>query len=153
MSDIVRPKSVLFLCDQNAIRSPMSEHLLRFLSQGGVYCDSAGVSSGTANGFMPAVMSEIGIDASAHEPKLIEELDDTWFDLVVTHSPRAQRAAPGLDWLKDENILHWPAQDPEFTQGSRERILDAYRSVRDSLAERLVEHFGFPIPDFLSPKS
>jgi hypothetical protein len=39
------------------------------------------------------------------------------------------------------DVEYWPTPDPTLETGSRERVLDAYRAVRDSLEARIVERF------------
>jgi hypothetical protein len=35
------------------------------------------------------------------------------------------------------DVLYWPTLDPTVIEGSRERVLEAYRNVRDGLLERI----------------
>jgi hypothetical protein len=37
-------------------------------------------------------------------------------------------------------VFYWPTLDPTAIEGSRERVLEAYRNVRDGLLER-IENF------------
>ena len=56
------PGAVLFACSQNAIRSPMAEGLMRHFYGRCVYVQSCGVRTGEPDGFVVAVMDELGID-------------------------------------------------------------------------------------------
>ena len=40
------------------------------------------------------------------------------------------------------DVEYWPTPDPVGLQGSREQQLDAYRSVRDGLMQRIRLRFG-----------
>jgi protein-tyrosine-phosphatase len=64
-----RRGAVLFACSRNAARSPIATSILKHLAGRRVYVDSAGVRAGEPDPFAAAVMEEIDIDLSAHEPK------------------------------------------------------------------------------------
>jgi protein-tyrosine-phosphatase len=143
------PDSVLFSCTHNAVRSAMAEGLLKHLQGHRLYVDSAGVREGEADGFMIAVMDELGIDMSKHRTKTFDELQDSSFDLIVSLSPEAQHRAVEMTRTMACDVEFWPTHDPTHVEGSREQILDAYRGVRDSLLERLKARFPLdprPVP-------
>ncbi len=135
-----RVQSVLFVCAQNAVRSPMAEALARHYFGKSVYVQSAGVRKGEADGFIMAALDEIGIDATKHKPRTLDELEE-WeglnFDLIVSLSPEAHHAALELTRTLAADVEYWPTADPTIAQGSREQKLDAYRDVRDGLAYRI----------------
>ena len=78
----LRPTAVLFACGMNSVRSPMAEALTEKLFPGQIYVRSAGVRSGKIDPFVDAVMAEMGVDMSRHQPKTFEDLDESGFDLV-----------------------------------------------------------------------
>jgi protein-tyrosine-phosphatase len=135
------PGSVLFACSHNAIRSPMAEAILKFLHGHRIYVDSVGVRAGELDGFAVAAMDEIGIDLSRHTPKDFDELEDDYFDLVVSLSPEAQHRAVELTRHTSCEIEFWRVPDPSAIEGSREVRLDAYRAVRDLLMDRIQARF------------
>ncbi|HRY05995.1 MAG TPA: low molecular weight phosphatase family protein [Hyphomicrobiaceae bacterium] len=139
------PGAVLFACSMNAVRSPMAAAMLRHLAGKRVYVESAGVRAGDPDGFAAAVMSEIGIDMSAHMPRTIAELNDTSFDLVVTLSPEAHHQALELTRTMAVDVEYWPTIDAtvHLGQGNREQMLHYYRGVRDNLFERIMQRFCF----------
>jgi protein-tyrosine-phosphatase len=142
------PGSVLFACTQNALRSPMAEALMKYLHGRRVYVQSAGVRPGTIDPFVIAVLDEIGIDLSGHRPRAFDDLEDDYFDLVISLSPEAQHRAVELTRSSSCQIEFWPVLDPSLTTGSREVQLDAYRKLRDDLLERLERRFpprGAPV--------
>ena len=61
--------SVLFCCTSNAIRSPIAAELARWRTRGRVHIDSCGARPGEADGFVIAVLDEIGLDGPEEEPK------------------------------------------------------------------------------------
>ncbi|MGV6874390.1 arsenate reductase ArsC [Pseudochelatococcus sp. B33] len=137
-----RVQSVLFMCALNAVRSPMAEGLARHYFGRSLYVASAGVRPEEVDPFALAVMEEIGIDMSGHRPRTLQELEDTGFDLIVTLSPEAHHQAMELTRTLAVDVEYWPTFDPTAVQGSREQRLDAYRSVRDGLTQRITERFG-----------
>src|SRR3712207_3724543 len=120
----------------NAVRSPMAEAIARHYFGKSVYVQSAGVRKGETDGFMASILSEIGIDASKHKPRTLRELAE-WeglnFDLIISLSPEAHHAALELTRTIAADVEYWPTPDPTITQGSREQVLDAYRTIRDGL--------------------
>ena len=137
------PGAVLFACTTNTVRSPMAAAILRHLAGRGVYVESAGVRTDSADAFAAAVMEEIGIDISRHTPHTLRELHDTSFDLIVTLSPEAHHQALELTRTMAVEVEYWPTFDATLMigHGSREQILEAYRAVRDGLFARIKQRF------------
>lgn len=130
--------TVLFVCSMNSVRSPIAAALARKHFPGRLIVRSAGVRSGKADGFVEEVMEEIGIDMSVHTPHTMDELAANHFDLVITLSTDASEAFKqrGID---AGEIEHWPTPDPTETEGNRESVLSAYRTLRDTLQKRVRE--------------
>jgi protein-tyrosine-phosphatase len=137
-----RVQAVLFMCNYNAVRSPAAEAIARHYFGKSIYVQSAGVRTGEPRDpFMVAALDEIGIDASRHKPRTIEELEE-WeglnFDLIVTLSPEAHHKAIALTHTLAADVEYWPTPDPTLNQdGTREQRLDGYRDVRDGLTYRI----------------
>jgi protein-tyrosine-phosphatase len=140
------PQAVLFVCGQNAVRSPMAANMFRHLFRAPTYVASAGVRKGELDPFAVAAMDEVGIDIAEHRPMTFEELED-WeglnFDLIVTLSPEAHHKALELTRTLAADVEYWPTPDPTVAEGSREQRLDAYREVRDMLMRRIKERFAW----------
>lgn len=132
-----RPGSVLFACTLNKVRSPMAEAIGKHFFGREIYFASAGVKRGESDEFAIAAMDEIGIDMVKHRPHTFEDLEDAYFDLIVTLSPEAHHKALDFTRTIASDVVYWPTLDPTAVEGSRERILDAYRSVRDGLIKRI----------------
>jgi len=139
-----RPSSVLFVCGQNVVRSPMAAAIARHLFPNSIYVRSAGVRPGDPDPFAQAVMQEIGLDLGQHRPKLLEDLEDTNFDLAVTLAPEAHHRVLDLARTDAVEVEYWPIIDPSAAMGSRAQILDSYRAVRDELHRRIRARFGLP---------
>ena len=142
------PGSILFACTHNAIRSPMAEAVMKYLHGRRVYVDSVGVRPQPLDPFVLAALDEIGIDLSRHRAKGFDDLEDDYFDLVISLSPEAQHRAVELTRTSSCEIEFWPTMDPSLITGSREQRLAAYRALRDELLQRLGRRFpptGAPI--------
>jgi protein-tyrosine-phosphatase len=135
------PSSVLFACTMNAVRSPMAEAILKYLHGRHIYVDSAGLRRGELDPMAVAVLDEIGIDVSRHKPKSFDQLEDGFYDLIVTLSPEAQHRAIELTRTMACDVEFWNTFDPTIVEGTREQRLDAYRQVRDTLMRRIRERF------------
>ncbi|MDX6749468.1 arsenate reductase ArsC [Geminicoccaceae bacterium 1502E] len=135
------PASVLFACTMNAIRSPMAEALLKFFHGHRIYVQSVGVRQGELDPMVVQVLDEIGIDLSRHRPRTFDDLEDTFFDLVISLSPEAQHRAVELTRSSSCELDFWHMPDPSVIEGSREQRLDAYRALRDMLLRRIRERF------------
>lgn len=138
------PGSVLFACTMNSIRSPMAEAILKFLHGRHIYVQSAGVRAGTLDPFAVEVMDEIGIDLARHRPRRFDDLEDSYFDLVISLSPEAQHRAVELTRGNATDLEFWNLPDPSLAQGSREQVLEAYRALRDTLMRRIRARFPLP---------
>ncbi|HMK80489.1 MAG TPA: arsenate reductase ArsC [Xanthobacteraceae bacterium] len=139
-----RPQAVLFACGLNAVRSPMAASLFRHYF-GRTYVGSAGVRKGELDPFAVAAMEEFGLDIAKHRPHTFEELEG-WeglnFDLIVTLAPEAHHKALELTRTLAAEVEYWPTPDPTVAEGTREQRLEAYRAVRDQLAQRIRQRFG-----------
>jgi len=129
--------AVLFLCNRNAIRSPMAAALLGHL---GGEAESAGVTPGEPDPLSGAVLEEIGLTLP-QAPRPVDALKLGRFGLIVALSPQAQHRALELTRNLHVPVEFWQVADPSLADGSREQRLAAYRSVRDELLKKLKERF------------
>ncbi len=137
------PQAVLFACALNAVRSPMAAAILRHLMGDRIRVASAGVRAGITDPYAVAVMDEIGIDISDHEPATLKELDADTFDLIITLSPEAHHHGVEMTRVTPAEVEYWPTPDATvlLESASREELLAAYRDVRDSLFQRIKTRF------------
>lgn len=143
----MQPSAILFACTMNAVRSPMAAALMRHLAAEtlgarGLHIESAGVRAGDLDPLAVEAMGEIGLAIGTHKPRRFEELEDGFFDLVITLSPEAQHKAVEMTRSAATEVEYWPIMDPTAVEGSREQRLGAYRAVRDQLLERLKQRFS-----------
>lgn len=143
---------MLFACNFNRVRSPMAEALLKRFVGDRIFVDSCGLKhprdafADAAEGLQvdplaAEVMAEVGCDLSNYKVKTFDELQDDSFDLVISLTPEAQHRAVEMARGRAAEIEYWPIHDPTLTEGSRQARLEAYRMVRDSLAQRIARRF------------
>ena len=121
----------------------MAAALLRHYYGHRIYVESVGVRRASdVDGFAVAVMAEMGLDISRHEPRTFEDLEDSSFDLIITLSPEAQHRAVEMTRTMACDVEYWNTFDPTSVAGSRETRLESYRQVRDGLMVRIRERFG-----------
>ncbi|MCJ8506370.1 low molecular weight phosphatase family protein [Rhizobium lemnae] len=144
-SQLIRPGAILFMCGMNAIRSPMAEAIAKRLLPPDIYVRSAGVKAGEADPFVDVVLDEIGLSRPKHPPQTLDELEDDYFDIIVTLSPEAHHRALEATRAQAIDVEYWQTADPTLETGTRERILDAYRGVRDELLKRIEARFALPL--------
>jgi len=132
-------QSILFLCNMNAVRSPMAAALLRLRAKGAACVDSAGVYEGGLDPFVEIVMRELNVSMHDHEPKTLSDVDLSDVDLIIALTPEARAAAERV--APREKIEFWPTDNPSEERGDREAVIDAYRRVRDAMAKKLDARF------------
>ena len=139
-----RPSAVLFACNLNIIRSPMQRLCSAIWAPASMSIPVIRIGA-EVDGFMIAVMAEIGIDLTAHHPKTFDELADAYYDLIIFLSPGGPASRDRDDRAMACDIEYWPTMDATLAGGGREERLAAYRQVRDHLAARIAARFG-PLP-------
>ncbi len=137
--------SVLFVCNQNSVRSPMAEILLRQAAAAAraedrVAAVSAGVYEGAPDPFLPATLEEVGAPAPASPPQDLAATDLSKFDLFVALTHEAEAALK--EQVAADKIEFWDTENPSLTRGSRDQIMESYRRVRDALAAQIAARFA-----------
>ena len=131
MSDKLK---VLFLCTGNSCRSQMAEGWARHLKGEQIEAFSAGNETHGLNPNAVKVMAEAGVDISNHHSKLVSELSDINFDVVVTVCDNAHESCPIFPGKA--RVIHHSFDDPPAVAkqaASEEKALDCYRRVRDEI--------------------
>jgi arsenate reductase (thioredoxin) len=127
---------VLFLCTENSCRSQMAEGLVNHDLAGKVKAFSAGVRPSRVNPRAIQVMTELGIGISHHRSKSVDDLKGEQFDLVITVCDHAAEQCPMFPG--NTEILHVSFPDPAQATGTEEKIMTAFRRVRDDLRGQLI---------------
>ncbi|RVA88392.1 protein-tyrosine-phosphatase, partial [Mesorhizobium sp. M7A.F.Ca.CA.004.01.1.1] len=77
-------------------------------------------------------------------PRTMDDLEDDYFDLIVTLAPEAHHAALELTRSLAVEVEYWPTPDPTDASGTREQIMASYRDVRERLKVRIGRRFLLP---------
>lgn len=105
------------------------------------YVQSCGLAAGEIDDLMVAIMSEKGIDMSAHNSRTLDELGDASFDVVITFTAAAGEAAKAYFEDTDTLIEVWPTPDPTAGTLDVRSMMNNYRAVRDYIDGRLARRF------------
>lgn len=126
--------SILFLCVANSARSQMAEGLARRLFLG-FRIQSAGSHPSRVNPLAIEVLAELGIDASGHASKSVEDIDPASVELVITLC--AEEVCPLF--LGRAERLHWPIPDPASDDPALtvDDLRTRFRTGRDEIHRRL----------------
>ena len=120
--------NVLFVCVANSGRSVMAERLFREAARGRHQVRSAGSEPSSAS--HPQVVEalrEVGIDASDHVPRKLDQEALAWADVAVsTCSEEVCPVTPGV------RRISWVFEDP------KDLPLERVREIRDDI-EKSVE--------------
>ena len=141
------PQSVLFCCDQNSVRSPMAEGLMKRIVGTRVYVQSAGVQNERdIDGFAIAACHEIGVELSRHRSRSFDDMqalgeDIAGFDLIVALSPASHRRALELTRAQHVTVEFWDVLDPTGIGENRETKLAAYRMTLAQIRNKIESRF------------
>jgi arsenate reductase (thioredoxin) len=123
--------NVLFVCTANGGRSVMAERLLNREAGGRHRARSAGSDPGAAA--HPQVLEallEVGIDASDHVPRRLDDEAVEWADVVVATCDDACPIVPG------KRYVAWRLPDPKHEP------IERVREIRDDIAARVHDLVG-----------
>jgi arsenate reductase len=115
--------NVLFVCVGNSGRSLMAERLFRRAAQGKHHARSAGSQPGSApHPQVVEALREIGIDASDHAPRKLDQDALDWADIAV--STCSEEVCPVTPSVRR---IGWVFEDPENLP------LERVRQIRDEM--------------------
>jgi arsenate reductase len=119
---------VLFVCVANSGRSVMAERLFRAEANGRHEARSVGSSPGPApHPQVVEALREVGLEASDHVPRALDDEAIAWADVVVATCDDACPVVPG------KRYVAWDLPDP------KNRQLDEVRAIRDDIATRVAK--------------
>lgn len=123
---------ILVLCTGNSCRSHLAEGILRrALGDGYVVASAGSKPAGYVHPMAVQVMSEIGIDISAHTSKHVDEFLDQRVETVITVCGNADQACPVFPGKINRH--HFPFDDPAHATGSEQERIAVFRQVRDEI--------------------
>lgn len=126
-------KGILFLCVANSARSQIAEGIGRALAPAGVAIWSAGSHPTHVRPEAVQVLAEVGIDATQHFSKHVNDIPADQIDTVITLC--AEEECPLF--LGNAERLHWGLPDPAAVTGTADERLDAFRATRDEIRRRI----------------
>ena len=122
-----QPKTIAFICVENARRSQMAEGFAEALGKGKVNVFSAGSRpSSQIDPLVIEVMKEKGIDLSSRHPKGLNDLPPVEVDYLVTMG--CEETCPAAPARK---IIEWDIPDPKG------KPIDEIRRIRDMLEAKV----------------
>ncbi len=128
-------KKVLILCTGNSCRSQMAEAIINDRLGDTWEAVSAGTQpAGYIHPKAIAALKEIGIEHQGIS-KSTDQFRGTHFDLVVTVCDDAAENCPV--WLGKGMRVHLGFPDPAKATGTEEEVMDAFRSVRDDILQKI----------------
>ncbi len=126
--------TILFLCTGNSCRSQMAEGWANHLLAPSVQAFSAGTKPHELNRLAVRAMNECGVDISGHQPKSLESVQATRFDLMITVCDNAAKSCPRP--LAGAKTIHVPFDDPPKLAANAvddDEAMAHYRRVRDEI--------------------
>ncbi|MGB3456955.1 MAG: hypothetical protein WBG08_07750 [Litorimonas sp.] len=125
---------LLFVCQLNMVRSPIAEGLARSKGYDAVSC---GLTPGEEpDELMMAIMREVGVDMSAHDPRSLHSVQDERFDHIIAFSDDTYAAAEAV-FGADAPLQLWNLPMPATGSYDVRAIMDAYRAIRSIISNRL----------------
>ena len=123
---------VLILCTGNSCRSHLAEAILRKAAGDLVEVASAGSKpAGYVHPEALAVLAEIGLDASAHRSKHLDEFLSAPVTTVITVCGKADQVCPTFPGQVRRH--HWGCDVPAHATGTPEQVRAEFRRVRDEI--------------------
>jgi arsenate reductase len=117
---------VLFVCIGNSGRSVMAERLFRRAAAGRHDVRSAGARPDPpVEQTVVDVLREVGVDASDHVPRKLDDDAIEWADVIVAACDGACPLVPG------KRYANWGLPDPKY------QPIERVREIRDEIARRV----------------
>jgi arsenate reductase len=113
----------------------MAEALLRYLGDEFEVHSAGTRPQSEVNPFAIEVLKEKGIPIEGLYPKLVNELVNEKFDLVVTVCDGAKQSCPHFVGAKKTD--HWSLEDPAAFEGTYDEILFTFRETRNEIERRI----------------
>lgn len=135
-------KSILFVCNLNAVRSVLAEYMTKRWYGADVEAQSCGVMAGSPDGYAASVGLEYEIDITAHESRYLSDLDVTGFDEIISFSQDAANEVARLNLPASVKTALWEVCDFAGIGNDREERLAVYRLVYQDIEKHLLGHFG-----------
>ncbi|MDF2652144.1 MAG: arsenate reductase [Paenibacillus sp.] len=127
---------VYFLCTGNSCRSQIADGFLKAIGNDKYDVKSAGLEAHGLNPRAVHVMNEAGVDISNNTSDVIDQKTLNEADFVITLCGHADEHCPVIS-NKNVTKWHWGFDDPAKATGTEEEIMTQFRTVRDSIKNRI----------------
>jgi protein-tyrosine-phosphatase len=130
---MLHKKTVLFICVQNSARSQIAEGFFKKYAKQNMICSSAGtVPADKLNPDAVTTMKEIGIDVSAHKPKVLtnEMIDQA--SMIINMGCMDNDSCPAM-LLKSKTMEDWSIEDPA------RKPIEKVREIRDQIERKVMD--------------
>ena len=118
---------ILFLCERNAVRSPMAAALVPGSTSAGLDADP--YVDPFAASVLPGIMN--------HEPHTVADADLAQADVVIALSQAAFEAAKSLRKNHTYELEYWDLPAIPSHDGPRDQILEGYQAILKALKEHI----------------
>ena len=123
-------KNVLILCTGNSCRSIIAEALINKILGANIKCLSSGVkASGKVNPNAKKILEDNDCWKDEYHSKVIEDVLDINYDLVVTVCDNANESCPIFP--KNTKVIHLGFEDPDGKEF--EEFVKTYQLIKDTL--------------------
>lgn len=129
---------VLFVDEDNGLRSPMAEAWLNYLGQGDFIASSAGFEAGQLSPLAVAAMREVGLDISGQPTRSVFDLymrGELFTYAITLCDPASAEHCPIFPGVT--RMTNWPFPNPAKENLSELEKMDRVREIRDRLKERI----------------
>jgi arsenate reductase len=133
----LRPR-VLFVCVHNSARSQLAEEYLRRAAGDQFFVESAGLTPGTLNPHVVALLNEQGIDISGKATQAVTNLyrrGETYEWVIAVCSRDAERDCPLFPG--PVRRLSWPFSDPAGFTGDDAEVASQVRRLAQEIEQRV----------------
>ena len=134
-------KSVLYVCNLNAVRSVMAEFMTNHWYDD-ITAQSCGVIAGSPDGYAASVCLAHNIDITDHESRYLSDIDLSQFDEIISFSLDAAQEVARLDVPDHITTASWTVRDFAGIGHDREERLAVYRDLFQEIESLLLGHFG-----------
>jgi len=122
----------------------MAEGFLRALGGDRFEAASAGTEATRVHPLAIRAMHEVGIDLDDHSSKTFDRFLVQAWDHVITVCDNASERCPVFPARTTR--LHWSFEDPAAASGTEEDRLQAFRRIRDEIAQKIRGWIAQPQP-------
>jgi arsenate reductase (thioredoxin) len=121
-------KNVMFVCQDNSYAQIAKAWMCDFVGDS-IFVASAGLTLSQSSPYFARVMSEVGLDISDNNPKLLSDYHPYNFDAVISLCTMSMRLPE--EWMMCRFFDEWIV--PQLEKES----LEAYRYVRDDIRDQV----------------